>query len=255
MRSVLIAFLLLLLPYSASAAGFAKESLFLSKTPVTEGDTVLIHAVVANETTVKFDGEVVFLDAEVKIGAVAVTIAPGGANAVSVSWKPTSGSHTVTAKLTDKAGAVAEQESATFKIAEKPKPASPSTPSSQSGVDSSDSIQNAIGNISPTAENLASPAFVALDSGRRSAAALLDKGIAWAKKQTAPKGAVLGAQDEKKGIFETALFFVGMVVLYALSLLKYVVGNAGIFYPVFVLIFFYILWRLYKRSRRPAWQK
>ncbi len=116
--------LVIILPFSAHAATFAKQSLFLSKTPVTEGDTVLIHAVVANDGTAKFDGDVVFKDADTKIGSVAVSIAQGGANAVSVSWKPAAGSHNITAELTASGGAVVESESATFLINEKPKPAS-----------------------------------------------------------------------------------------------------------------------------------
>jgi hypothetical protein len=38
--------------------------------------------------------------------------------------------------------------------------------------------------------------------------------------------------------------------LYILSILLYVVSNAGIFYPVLAVLFLYFLWRLFKRFRR-----
>jgi hypothetical protein len=253
MKAVLIAlFGFMLVPSLAMAAGFAKESLFLSKTPVTEGETVLIHAVVANDGSTKFDGEVVFSDSDVKIGAVAVTIAPGGAQAVSVSWKPIAGSHTVTAKLTNKDGTVAEQESATFAIAEKPKPVTQKTVATSSAVTSSDSLQQKISDLSPAVAHITAPVFTILDSGRTKVAQLLDQGIEWAKKKVTPVH-VLGAQTEKSSgsMLETIWFFVATILLYIFSLLRYIIVNPGIFYPVFALLFFYGLWRIYKRMRRP----
>src|SRR3989344_7118699 len=119
--------LLLITPLSAGAAGFAKDSLFLSKSPVTEGETVFIHAVVANDNASAFTGNVVFSvqdgsasGGKDSIGSVAVTLPPGGAQAVSVSWQPTGGSHKVTAELTAGDGTVAESEHATFAVQEKP---------------------------------------------------------------------------------------------------------------------------------------
>ncbi len=258
MKAVLIAlFSILLLPSFAVAAGFAKESLFLSKTPVTEGETVLIHAVVANDTTIKFDGEIIFSDSEEKIGTVAVTIAPGGANAVSVSWKPTSGSHVVTAKLTNKDSTIAEQESATFIINEKPAPSAKATAGQETDVGSSQSIQQSIKNISPAAAGVAAPMFAILDSARVKADQLLGQGVDWAKQKITAKkpGQVQGTQtpDSSGSMLETLWFFVATILLYIFSLLRYIVVNPGIFYPVFALLFFYGLWRIYKRMRRPSY--
>ena len=251
---VLSALVLLSLPLLASAAGFAKESLFLSKTPVTEGETVLIHAVVKNESNVKFTGEVIFKDSEIKIGSVAVAIAPGGANAVSVSWKPTAGSHQVSAALTLSDGSVVESESATFLINEKPKPASV-LPISPTPIESSGDIQQRINDLSPTAANISAPLFSTLDSVRAKAAQMLDQGIDWAKQKTAGKkpGDVLGTTTKNggSGIMDTIWLILATTALYLFSVLRFVVGNAGLFYPLFALLFFYILWKLFKRFRRP----
>jgi hypothetical protein len=144
-------FVLVGIPLFASAAGFAKQSLFLSKSPVTEGETVLIHAVVSNDAATKFSGEVVFKDGESKIGSVTVAIAAGGANAVSLSWKPSAGSHMITAELTTSSGTVVEQESGSFSIQAKPKPITITTPATTSStVESSDSIQQKIEDLNPT---------------------------------------------------------------------------------------------------------
>lgn len=256
--------MLLLLPSLVFGAGFAKQSLFLSKTPVQEGETVLIHAVVANDAGAKFAGSVVFTDADAKIGSVAVTIAAGGANTVSLSWKPAAGSHVVSAALTGSDGTVAEKESATFVINEKPKPVllAPTSSASAAAVESSQNIQNQIGSLSPTAEQVSKPAFTVIDGLRSRAADIIDSQLASTKAKlaaTPQTGIVAGSeitQDPKIqnpwGTFWTVAY---TLYLYLLTLLRFVIGNAGVFYPVLALAFFYLLWKMYKRFRRPAWER
>ncbi|HVU79860.1 MAG TPA: Ig-like domain-containing protein [Candidatus Paceibacterota bacterium] len=249
--------LLAILPLPALAAGFAKQSLFLSKEPVTEGETVLIHAVVANENAQKFSGDVVFKDGDTNVGSVAVTIASGGANAVSVSWKPSAGSHKVTAELTDAQGAVVEQQDATFKIEKKPDTAS-NKDSAAAAVESSRKIQEKIEDYSPAAASAAAPVFSTIDSARSKAADALDSGIGWAKDKTGGKevGEVLGSstKDPSPSSFMDTLWFIfATLALYVLTVLRFVVGSAGIFYPVFALLVFFVLWRTYKRFRRPSY--
>ena len=242
-------------PGAASATGFAKESLFLSKTPVTEGETVLIHAVVANDTTTPFSGEVVFKDGVATIGTVRATIAAGGATAVSVSWKPSAGSHAVTAALTLSDGTVLESESSTFVINEKPKATSSATATSPTAVESSAAIQQKINDLSPAVGSVSAPIFSTLDTFRTQATGVLDQGINWAKKKSLGKtpGEVLGeaTSADSGGIMGTVWLILATIVLYIFSVLRFVVGTAGIFYPVFALLFFYILWRLFRRIRRP----
>lgn len=256
MRFGLLTGLLLIAPLPLFGASFARESLFLSKTPVVDGETVLIHAVVANESNVKFVGDVVLKVGEARIGSVAVTIAPGGANAVSVSWKPTAGSHKIVAELTTVEGTIVESESATFTINEKPKPAGTSGTAATTSIESSADIQDKINSTLPAVSGISEPIFTTLDSARASAAALLDRGIDWAKQKTDEKkpGEILGSATENKGGFiETALLMFATVMLYIFSVLRFVVGNAGLFYPVFVVLFFYALWRIFRRIRRPSY--
>lgn len=258
MRSVLLTALLFVsFASTASAATFARQSLFLSKTPVTEGDIVLIHTVVANESNVKFMGEVVLKDGDAKLGSIAVAIAAGGANAVSLSWKPVHGSHKIVAELTATDGTVVESESETFTIQEKPKPSTETTTGGVSGVDSSSDIQNKITDVLPAAAIVSQPVFTTLDSARASAAKALDSGIDWAKQKTGNKkpGEVLSASTKAGSgtMLDTIWLILATLALYIFTVLRFVVGNAGIFYPAFALLFLYVLWRSYKRMRRPSY--
>jgi hypothetical protein len=247
---------LFLLPVVAFGAGFAKQSIFLSRSAVMEGDTVLIHAVVENDSADKFPGEVVITDGSTKVGTVPTTLAAGEARAVSLSWTPAAGNHTITAELLDSAGTVVESESATFDVAAKPKPAAKitATTSEAAAVESSQGIQKQIGNLSPTAEGAAAPVFKLVDSGREALAGVLDGQLASVKPKLTPTplpGLVEGAQTVKlpdeQSWFWSILY---TVYYYILTVLRFLVGSAAVFYPLLCLAFFYILWRTFKRFRR-----
>lgn len=245
-------------------AGFAKQSLFLSKSSVTEGDTVLIHAIVSNDTTAKFTGMLVFKDSDITIGSVPVSIIAGEVDTLSVSWKPVAGSHNVRANLEDTNGTVVEQESATFTIAPPPSPkdtGGQANSNASSTIGSSAEIQQTIAQFSPAVAQVVQPIFAAIDSGRMWTANVLDQGINYEKQRLAQKtnGQVLGTQAQKTATTtstvqdwtNTLWTIINTIALYILSVLRWLVGNAGVFYPALALLFFYFLWRLYKRTRRP----
>jgi hypothetical protein len=267
MRALRIAALaLLLLPSVAFGAGFAKQSLFLSKTPVTEGDTVMVDAVVENADASAFSGSLVFYSQvgsadKVKIGTASVSMAAGGANAVSVSWTPAAGTYTVTAELTQTNGTVVESESANFTVAPKPVPVSTSsdiTGDINSQVQSSAEVQNMISQYIPGISGLSTPIFNDIDAARIKAGSLIDQGLGWAKGQTAGKqpGQVLGASTQNtspSGLLGTASYIAATIALYILTVLKWIVANTGVFYPVIALLFLYALWRIFARMRRPKY--
>lgn len=266
MKKFIVVSALVLLPAFAGAAGFAKDSLFLSKSPVTEGDSVRIYAVLSNSAAAAFTGSVVVTDGDTKVGSAPVSIAVGGTQTVSVSWKPLAGSHTVTAELVAKDGTAVEQESATFTVAEKPKPIVPPPASTSSqpaaAVESSQQIQQQITNISPQVGQASQPVFGFFDGLRSGAADVLDGQIATTKQKlttTKPSGIVAGSSATESPTITnpwgTAWYVLWTLYLYALTLLRWLVGNAGVFYPVLAIAFFYFLWRTYKRFRRPAWQR
>lgn len=251
---------LFLAPAAVFGAGFAKQSLFLSKLSVTEGETVLIHAVVNNDGTTAYSGTLRLSEGTQSIGSVPVSLDAGEAQVATVSWKPTAGSHAVVAELkTD--DTLIEKQSATFVVAKKPEPVKPqSTPQAAAAVESSQNIQDGIANFSPAAADATAPVFALIDGGRAKLADVLEGQIASTKKSLGPgagePGEVLGADDIKNSTENPAggfWYILQTLYLYLLTLLSFVVGSAGVFYPVLALVFFYLLWRIIRRFRRPAY--
>ncbi len=267
MRLASLLLLLILAPGIALGAGFAKQSLFLSKSPVTEGEQVLVHAVVQNDATIKFDGDLVFYirtDANQKtqIGSVAVSIAAGGAQAASVSWKPEAGDQTVVAALTQKDGVVVEEESATFSIVKKQTPVAVRTNLSADtqAVEPSDDVQAMITKFVPPISGLTEPVFSGIDTFRIKANNLINNGVEWSKNKVGSKsaGEVLGSATSKenttpKGIIDTIIFLAAMLSLYVLSILKWMITNTGVFYPAAAVLFLFVLWKMFSSLRRPSY--
>jgi len=126
-------------------------------------------------------------------------------------------------------------------------------------IDSSAPIQKDIANVSPAAASAAQPVFVMLDSFRSSMASVLDSQLAFAQTKlvgtpqlsitdiTATKDA---AVSDPWGTFWYALY---MLYFYALTIVLWIVSNAIVFYPVFVLLVLYILLRVFRWWRRPRY--
>jgi hypothetical protein len=253
LRTAVVA--LLLAPQLAFGAGFAKQSLFLSHAPVIEGETVLLHAVVNNDATSTFAGEMVFAEGAATVGKVPVSLAPGEAVALSVSWKPAAGSHKIRATL-QKGSTTVEEQSATFQVEPKPAPASTSGQSAAT-IESSQNIQNAIAGVSPAVAGAVAPAFRLVDGGREALANVVEKQLESAKQglPSGQPGSVLSAETAKNAPSDplgTFLLILRTLYFYLLTLLGFIIASAGVFYPVFALLFFYILWRVVRRVRRPA---
>lgn len=220
-----------------------------------EGETVLIHAVVQNDSAAKFPGVVVLRDGDAQIGSVPVTLAANEVRAVSVSWTPGPGSHKVVAQLLDEGGTAVQSESGTFAVAAKPKPkiaATTSPSNAAAAVESSQGIQEKIDDLSPAAGGVLAPVFKLVDGSRSAVADVLDAQIARVKPKLAPiPGVVAGTstiQAPDQGSWFSSIF--NTVYFYILTVLRYLIGSAAIFYPVLAIAFLYALWRMFKRFRR-----
>lgn len=245
------------LPLVASAAQFAPSALFLSKSSVVEGDTVLIHAVVQNDAAGKFPGNVVFRDGDMQVGSVPVTLVASEVRAVSVSWTPGPGSHKVVAALLDQGGTAVQSEEATFEVAAKPKPKPKATVATSSNaaaaVESSKDIQNKINDLSPAAGGALAPVFRLVDGARSSVADVLDDQLAKTKPKLAPiPGVVAGTstsiQTPDQGSWFSSIF--NTVYYYILTVARWLIGSAAVFYPVLAFLFLFFLWRMFNRFRR-----
>lgn len=238
---------LFVLPSLSHAAGFASQSIFLSRSSVTEGETVIVHVIVENnDATTKFSGSLTLAEGEHQIGTVPVTLAAGEADVASVSWKPAAGSRTVSATLTDSTGTVVEQDKAFFTIAAKP--AATATPV----ADTSAPIQKAIAEVSPAVAAGSAPVFNTIDSLRQNSLDFVTKQLADTKAKL--PGVTLGAAAEKPSTQKTD-WSLGTIVrtiyFYILTIISAILAKAAFFYPVFAFLFFWGLWKLYQRMRRP----
>lgn len=245
---------LFLSPALVLAAGFAKSSLFLSKTSVTEGDSVLIYAPIQNSATSSFAGSVAFSEGSAAIGSVAVSLKAGEARVVSVSWTPVAGAHAVTAELKN-TDTVVEKQSATFTVAAKPvaTAATASPADSAAAIQSSTQVKDWLGNISPVVETALLPVFNTIDPLRQNAANFLDGQMA----ETKPKlpGNILGIQTQSTSPDTSSSGNLGSsfwgilwtLYFYILTILNFLIVNAAIFYPILALLFLFTLWKIYQR--------
>ena len=249
--------LLLLTPALTLAAGFAEQSIFLSRSPVVEGDTVRIYSIVTNTTGTTFSGRVVIQEGTQTIGTVPVSLAAGATETASVSWAPTAGSHTVVAELQTSTGSVAEERSETFVINPKPAPASKTTSgqgaalSESAAVDSSESIQTQIKNISPAAGGALAPAFGFVDSVRQKMADAAETQLAATKPKVSSNP--LDTPNTDSGA-PSSLGWLWSIVFtlyfYVLTLVLFLVSSAALFYPLLAVFFLYFMWRMFRRFRR-----
>ena len=150
----------------------------------------------------------------------------------------------------------------TLYVTQKPKPAPVVATTSQSAaaIESSEAIQQQIGNISPAVEAYVKPVFTLIDGGRGAAAGALDTQLANTKNKLGPDagspGQVLSAEAIKNSTttpWGSFLYLLNTLYFYILTVLRFIVGSAGVFYPIVAIAFLYFIWRMLKRFRRPAY--
>jgi len=257
MRKMLAAVVLMsLVPLAASAAGFANQAIFLSKSPVVEGESVRIYATVSNPASDTFKGSVLISENGETIGTMPLTLTTGGAQTVSVVWKPAAGSHTVKAALIQD-GATAAETQQTFVVQEQPKPKAvepdptETTDQTAAAVESSAGIQQSIQSISPAVGNASKPVFSTLDGVRQSIANVADQQL----EKVGPKVSKGQSKGQVEGISTEATqpwywSIVWTIYFYILTLVRFLVGSAGVFYPLLAVLFLYFLYRMFRRYRR-----
>ncbi|MDB5224408.1 MAG: hypothetical protein JWO43_30 [Candidatus Adlerbacteria bacterium] len=269
-------FLLAIVPSVVFAAGFARQPMFLSRSDVVEGQTVSIYTVVVNTANGPFTGKLKVREDATSIGSATITLGAGEAQTAAVTWKPSAGTHTVSADLYDANNSLVESNQAQFTIASKIVAAAPgSNAASQDSnastsapvVEPSTTILATLTSMSPMVGGVAAPVLAAVDSARTAASNSLNSGTTWAKNQIADSakkgsiGQVLGSETTKtpttitSGAMGTAWTILSTLVLYILTVLQYVVTHVAYFYPIVALLFFYFLYRMYKAVRRPNYGK
>ena len=147
----------------------------------------------------------------------------------------------------------------TFTLYLVPKP-KPVVANAAAAVESSAKIQEGIAGFSPAAASATAPFFTMVDGGRTSLSDVIDVQIANTKNNIGPTagkpGEVLSAEAVKnapQNPMGTLWFILQTLYLYLLTLLSFIIGSAGVFYPVAALLILYLLWRLIRRAHHPAY--
>ena len=247
------------MPSCALAAGFAKESLFLSQTKVTAGSSVIIYAPLQNQAEEAFTGKVLFTENDTQVGSVSVSLNVGEARIVSVSWTPaTEGTRKLSATLQKNDGATLDSLSGSFSVL--PKPKVTAAPQQAAAIESSKGIQDNIEKIAPPVAVYVAPGFAAIDSVRNAAADVLDSQLASTKQdlglESPTPGAVLAASQIRnagQNPVEALLYFLKVIYLYILTILRFIIGSAAVFYPIFAIGLLWVLWKTFRRFRRPTY--
>jgi hypothetical protein len=250
----------------ADTTGFAPASVWVSHTPIQEGETVQLHAALNNGSDKKLTGSITFKDGSVSLGSVPFSLEAGEARIVSLSWKATAGAHAINAAITgasDSAAADSETVSVSVEPKPAPKPATAKTSSTTNAAavefSNADSIESTIGTLSPKVQEVTSPAFEKVDDWRKSGATFLGtqataqeqkiSDLSAKKKELAKQNSPDTKNEERK---TTAFQVIATILLYVYEILLYIVSKAGIFYPVFAAIILYLLFKGYQRVRRPT---
>ncbi|HYE23061.1 MAG TPA: hypothetical protein VEA92_01250 [Candidatus Paceibacterota bacterium] len=190
--------LFLTLPAFALAApvpaGFPTSSLWLSKTELTDGESVSIYTVVYNSSDEPLTGSVEFMvDSEV-VGAKSITAAPGTTQVISQAWTADEGTHAFSARLTGSTEELSQTVTGTTTVAVAPKPPPPEAV--QKTVEAASAVEAAIASTTPIVQNIASTTFATTESIRESAVKALEK----LASSTTPTGEVLGIEDEQTAL-------------------------------------------------------
>jgi len=84
---------------AVTATGLIPGQIWYSKDVIVEGDTIKIYTAVWNNTSSVLSAKVEFYDQNVVLGVRDVVVQPSQLKEADVSWKVTSGDHTITAKI------------------------------------------------------------------------------------------------------------------------------------------------------------
>ena len=107
LRFLILALFLLLFAFpfvsraevSSISAGFAKHSIWISRTHVVAGDSVNIFTVLYNSSDNSISGDVIFAIDSATIGTKNFTLGAGETQTVSLPWVAKAGDHTVSARI------------------------------------------------------------------------------------------------------------------------------------------------------------
>lgn len=265
-------FCLAWLPSSALAnenlpAGFSSAPLWLSKTELTEGDSVTILTPLYNSSTKKISGDVVFTVDEKTIGTASFELGPGEAKIVSVIWKETAGTHSVKARIENtiddakQAAALSGSETTAISISVASAPPAPAAVQALSSVAAV--AESSASAAAPVVASVAGAVIDKTEEIRKAAVASLENSLTGTDSKAAANsssgsGAVLGVQTYRAPQLggDKALAAAGAApassgwVRMLQQILLFIVSYTWVFYPLLLIILLGLLYLVAKAVSR-----
>lgn len=240
--------------FAAVQAGFPSQSIWASTQSATEGETVVVSAVVVNDTAVELRGTLVFLANDVRIGARELDLPNAKSQIHSIEWKPKKGEYKVAARIEGTSAELSQKETPSISVTVKEPPPPPSeiertiTQVVQTG---STIASSSAPIIIQTAQNL----FAQTEALRNAGIERLENYLA--TNAHLPTGTVSGtstarsnadgfdtdSSDGKGGLFSNLAQAAAAGALFAFK-------NAVLFYPILAFLILGTLYLLAKRIRR-----
>ncbi|MDB5238186.1 MAG: hypothetical protein JWM46_456 [Candidatus Kaiserbacteria bacterium] len=245
-KGVLISILITaLFPVFACAdtarAGFPASSIWLSTTAPLSGQQVTVYAVVYNGTATKLDATLTFSVDTKTLSSMAVSLASGASQIYSSQWVAAEGTHTFSAQLSGTTVSDVTKDAGTVSITVAPPPAPSAV--QQTVAHTTNVVNNLASTSIPIISKVGQTIYNTTESWR-------EQGLAAAQKGAGDVGTVLGTSTQrsfptlgtqKKTGFMASVYTV-LVMIFA---------SRAIFYPFFLLLILFILWRLMKWVNKP----
>jgi hypothetical protein len=259
---VLIFGFLLPLVYTNASTGFVPGQIWYSPETLSEGETVKIHTVVWNGDKNNLQAKVEFYDKNVILGTRDVTVLPEQLKEVNITWKVTSGDHTISAKIISSSiTSNGKKENIVLKNnkTEEDKIFVPVTIKKVDGesATSSDVIKNEldkagskIGDIIP--ESVSTPisdTFNKIDTFRDNTSTKINESKEKTKEVIKTLDQNINANNEKEAVSATDKP-IAYVKLFFLSVIGFIFGNKIVFYGLSIIITFFILRAIYRKIKR-----
>lgn len=244
---------------SHAAAGFAPQSLFVSKESPAAGEEILIHATVFNSESKSVNGSVEFAVDGDPIGSQEFELATGEAKIISTKWKATSGEHQFNAYI-DGTPEIKLTTSSSVKVTVRDEPVSQVQ---QLAGALSGGISSVIASSSPAVQSVANTIYAKTESWREAGLAYLSDALKDATTSpaiiarssgatsTVSQGAVLGTSTVPKGAEPSDSSLFSGVRSATLGFLRVIFGTAAFFYPFFAILFFILLYVAKRTLIRP----
>ena len=268
MRTVFVAFLLCVAPTFAFAlphVGFPDASVWLSNTNPKHGEKIRMYTVVYNGTGGSVAGTLTFLVDGTDYSAQPITLEAQSSKVISAEWQATAGTHTFGARFGSDGSTVETAEVATtiqIKVAEPPPPTVLQKTVQQASAVAGDIASPSVPVVTKVANAVFEKTEALRNAGIEYLESKLDKPqststVTSSSVAANPKTAtaVAGFEDKAKIEPESAevpqssrLHSAGQI---AASAALFTFKSAYLFYPLFALVFFFLLYRAYRLFRRP----